>query len=96
MLLPAYSVGSFFGSLAPLVFGPWKGRRYVWYVNSGSISFLSVRGSEGKNITDKYIRLFLTKLGGYSTTLILISLALIGMAYTAFFDFLYIYVSPDG
>lgn len=83
MLLPAYYVGSFFDSLTLLIFVLWKGRRYVWYVDSSSISFLSVDMKRQKNIFDKCIRLLLTNLGGYSTTLILISWALIGMAYAA-------------
>lgn len=40
--------------------------------------------------------LFLTKLVAYSTTLILLSWALIGMAYDTFFNFLYIYIDSHG
>lgn len=40
--------------------------------------------------------LFQTKLVTYSTTLILASWALIGMAYLTFFNFLYIYISLHG
>lgn len=40
--------------------------------------------------------LFQTKVVAYSTTLIFISWALIGMAYATFFNFLYIYISLHG
>lgn len=40
--------------------------------------------------------LFQTKLVGYSTTLVLLSWALIGMAYATFFNFLYIYIALHG